>query len=100
MTAKEKAQIGLSQLEEAIVEILYKENEPLPPHKISEHLSIPSLEQHKRRKGKKLNNYAIVHSVLLKLEIDSRVKSVPSAERSNADDWELSDRELSEQKKL
>lgn len=92
MTTKEKAQIGLSQLEDAIIEVLYKAKVPLQPNEISKPLGIPSLKGFKR---KKINYYAIVHGVLVKLELEGRVKSVPSEKRSNTEEWQLTQNELS-----
>ena len=70
MTPKQKARIGISYIEDAILEILETESEPLEPGEVSSRVGIDTCTDPDE---KLWNAHAIVQSVLVKLLTEERV---------------------------
>lgn len=73
MTTKQMARLGLFYIEEAILEVLEAESEPLDGPEISRRVGIESCSDPDRKLE---NAHAVVHGVLVKLLREERVDRV------------------------
>lgn len=64
------AHIGIAYLEAAVLEVMG--DEPLKAWEISKRLGIPAYSEHGQW------NYAIVHGILRKLQVEGRVERYPN----------------------